>query len=44
MSGYSYLMLTEANMKDFTEDQVKKAERARDLHRGMGFTGYKKIL
>ena len=44
MSGYSYLMLTEANMKDFTEDQVKKAERARDLHRGMGFPGYKKFL
>ena len=26
MSGYSYLMLTEANMKDFTKDEVKRAQ------------------
>ena len=44
MSGYSYLMLTEANMKNFTDEQIRKAQRARDLYRGIGFPGYKKFL
>ena len=44
MSGYSYLMLTEANLKDFTKEQINRAQRARDLHRGIGFPGYKKFL
>ena len=44
MSGYSYLMLTEANLKDFTKDEVKRAQQARALHRAVGFPGYNKIL
>ena len=44
MSGYSYLMLTEANMSEFTNGEIQRAQRTRDLHRGMAFTGYKKLL
>ena len=44
MSGYSYLMLTEANLKDFTKDEVKRAQRVRDQHIAVGFPGYKKFL
>ena len=44
ISGYSYLMLTEANMSEFTNEEIKRAQRARDLYRGMGFPGYKKLL
>ena len=44
MSGYSYLMLTGVNMSEFTNKEITRVQRARDLYRGMGFPGYKKLV
>ena len=44
VSGYSYLMLAEANLSDFTKHEIEGAQRARELHRALGFPGYKKYL
>ena len=44
LSGYSYLMLTEANMSEFSKVVINKAQQARELHRAMGFPSYNKFL
>ena len=44
ISGYSYLMLAEARLQDFTKCEIEGAAQAKDLHRALGFPGYKKFL
>ena len=44
MSGYSYLILTQADMADFTKEQISRAQKARELYKAMGFPGYRKFL
>ena len=44
INGYSYLMLTEANMANLTKQQIHGTERARSLYRSLGFPGYNKFL
>ena len=44
ISGYSYLMLTEARMSNFNKLEIEGAKRARELHRAIGYPGYKKYL
>ena len=44
INGYSYLTLTEANMADFTKQQIHGTEKARNLYRALGFPGYNKFL
>ena len=44
ISGYSYLMLTEAKLKNFSKEQIVKADKARELYRALGFPGHKRFL
>ena len=44
ISGYSYLMLTEAKLSNFNKHEIEGAEKARELHRALGYPGYGKYL
>ena len=44
ISRYSYLMLTEANKNNFTRKEIAGADRARALHRAIGYPNYRKYL
>ena len=44
ISGYSYLLLTEANLSNFSQQQLQGADKARTLHRALGFPGYRNFL
>ena len=44
ISRFLYLMLTEANMSNFTKRQIDDAKKARELHKSFGFPGYKQFL
>ena len=44
ISGYTYLMLAEARLQDFTKHEIQGAVRAKEIHRALGFPGYKEYL
>ena len=44
ISGYSSLILTEANLSDFNNNEIRKAEDTQNLHRAIAFPGCKKLF
>ena len=44
VSGYSYLMLAQEKLREFNNHEIQGAQKARYLHRALGFPGYKKYF
>ena len=44
ISGYFYLMLTEARLANFNKHEIEGAGRAQDLHRAIGYPRYNKFF
>ena len=44
ISSYSFLALVSANKENFTPEEVKRAEKARDMYRYAGAMGYAKFI
>ena len=41
---YSYFMLTRANLDNFSKMEIEGVDRAKRLHRAMGYPSYRKFL
>ena len=44
ISVYSYLMLIEINLSKFNQREISQDQKARDMHRAIGFPGYEKFI